>query len=338
MKQIIIILLSIVSSVQISAQTVGVSGAVTDATIDINQTTDLIINLDYTGAVTINPGELFINIGIPFQVAVGTASSFSGSLLNFFDSYNVSSDATGTTITASNSAAMQFNDAGMLSIPITGLTSTNGNTVNVSINVTPLAGGPPAANATNTTGFQVTSILPVEMSSFRGTQTDCGMVTLNWKTESEINNEGFFIERGVDGRNFEVLGFVTGKNEAAQYSYQDTDVKASWSKVYYRLQQKDFDGKFDYSNVLSIEHKCDLNVDARVFPNPTVNSLNVELTGLDEDVSATIVNSEGMVMKEVKIASGVTNKYDVSHLASGLYSLVLKIQGTPLRKQFIKID
>lgn len=48
--------------------------------------------------------------------------------------------------------------------------------------------------------FSVTDPLPVELSSFTASTIN-GKVTLNWKTETEVNNNGFEIERTITNTN-----------------------------------------------------------------------------------------------------------------------------------------
>ncbi|MDP2365469.1 MAG: hypothetical protein Q8M94_17080, partial [Ignavibacteria bacterium] len=95
-------------------------------------------------------------------------------------------------------------------------------------------------------------VIPVELTSFAAT-TDDRNVTLNWSTATELNNSGFQIERS-NGSAFENVGFVAGHGtttETQNYSYSDQNVNAgSYS---YRLKQIDFNGTFEYSNVIEVE-------------------------------------------------------------------------------------
>ena len=49
--------------------------------------------------------------------------------------------------------------------------------------------------------------LPVELSFFAGT-INGSQVELRWRTETEVNNSGFDIERSTDNSNWMAIGFV----------------------------------------------------------------------------------------------------------------------------------
>jgi hypothetical protein len=95
--------------------------------------------------------------------------------------------------------------------------------------------------------------LPVELVSFRGTATAQG-VQLTWQTATELNNAGFEVQRRSEkASEWQVLGFVRGAGttaEAQSYTFLD---KSASGKVQYRLKQIDFDGQFEYSNVIEVD-------------------------------------------------------------------------------------
>ena len=78
---------------------------------------------------------------------------------------------------------------------------------------------------------------------------------MNWRTETEVNNYGFDIERSSSllGTSWEIIGFVEGQdnsNSPGQYSPGDTELEQT-GLYYYRLQQIDNDGTFEYSYVVN---------------------------------------------------------------------------------------
>jgi len=98
--------------------------------------------------------------------------------------------------------------------------------------------------------------LPVELVEFIGRKTNDG-VLLSWKTASELNNSGFEVQRRSENRGtsteWQVLGFVRGNGtttEAQSYSFID---RTASGVVQYRLKQIDFDGQFEYSNVIEVD-------------------------------------------------------------------------------------
>ncbi|MFQ3608076.1 MAG: T9SS type A sorting domain-containing protein [Chloroherpetonaceae bacterium] len=93
--------------------------------------------------------------------------------------------------------------------------------------------------------------LPVELVSFTGEVRD-GAVHLAWRTASELNNAGFEVERKSQGGSWNTLGFVRGAGtttEAQSYTFVDNSASGT---VQYRLKQVDFDGQFEYSNIIEV--------------------------------------------------------------------------------------
>ncbi len=80
-------------------------------------------------------------------------------------------------------------------------------------------------------------------------------VTLIWKTDKEINNSGFEVERAVVRSHkleFSKIGFREGKgtvNTPTNYSFEDTKLQSG--KYKYRLKQIDYNGNFEYFDLSS---------------------------------------------------------------------------------------
>lgn len=94
--------------------------------------------------------------------------------------------------------------------------------------------------------------LPIELISFDASLNN-NNVDLYWATASEYNNDFFTIERSTDGLNWEHVTIVSGAGNSTQrldYYIQDSRPLSGIS--YYRLKQTDFDGAFEYSNIVSV--------------------------------------------------------------------------------------
>lgn len=95
--------------------------------------------------------------------------------------------------------------------------------------------------------------LPVTLTLFSGKRISNTANLLTWETEQELNNDGFTVERSDDSRIFSPLKFIQGKGSSAEKtSYSFNDNGAGPFKRYYRLAQKDYDGKVTYSSVVTI--------------------------------------------------------------------------------------
>ena len=118
-------------------------------------------------------------------------------------------------------------------------------------------------------GGSFPGFVPVELTSFTAS-TNGTDVTLSWITATELNNQGFEIERSKDQNQWQNIGFLKGNgttSEMKHYSYTDKDLKAG--TYYYRLKQIDFDGSFEYSSVVEAEVSIPIAYELmQNYPNP----------------------------------------------------------------------
>jgi hypothetical protein len=111
------------------------------------------------------------------------------------------------------------------------------------------------------------AVIPVELISFSATQqTDA--VRVHWRTATENNNRGWFVERrSIDGE-WNDIAFVDGYGTTStqqQYEFIDRDI--DMLETYdYRLRQIDFDGTTDYSPVYRVM-TAPIPMETRLLPN-----------------------------------------------------------------------
>lgn len=127
-----------------------------------------------------------------------------------------------------------------------------------------------AYNYSNGASDGVTA-LPVELSSFTASQENENII-LRWRTETEINNYGFEIERNppsIDA--WTKIGFVNGNgncNSPKEYCFIDEQTSLPGT-YHYKLKQIDFDGSFEYSNEVSVnKSNAGSFVLTQNYPNP----------------------------------------------------------------------
>lgn len=119
------------------------------------------------------------------------------------------------------------------------------------------------------TPFDPSLIIPVELVSFTAEELN-GKVHLNWTTATEKNNLGFEIEKSTDNSNWEKLGFVSGNGSttiASHYSFADGNITPGL--ISYRLKQLDYDGTFNYSEIVNVNVEVPLHFSLEQnYPNP----------------------------------------------------------------------
>jgi hypothetical protein len=198
------------------------------------------------------------------------------------------------------------------------------------------------------------SALPVELSSFSASVVG-NSVKLNWKTETEVNNYGFDVERNTplnplsrgeaEGRGvWEKIGFVNGNgnsNSPKSYSFTDTDVLSG--KYSYRLKQIDNDGQFEYSKTIEVDLGAPTKFElSQNYPNPFNPTTTIRFS-LPEasDVNLTLFNVLGQeiktLVKEFKESGVHTINFDASDLNSGIYIYRLEAGSQTLTRKMTLI-
>lgn len=172
---------------------------------------------------------------------------------------------------------------------------------------TNITGTVSVTNVTSFSPFTISSLdnnspLPVSWLSFSAERLDNISVILRWKTAQEKNNDHFEVERSEDGKEFMKIGEVQGAgNSSMILAYQFTDSEASTSqRLYYRIKQVDYDGKFEYSSIAIIYESEEAHVERwTVFPNPIAEGQSLTIKPVspeDEYVSIVIVSANGQTV------------------------------------------
>lgn len=90
---------------------------------------------------------------------------------------------------------------------------------------------------------------------------------LSWSTASENNNDYFNIEKTQDGVIFyNVTTIKGGGNSNIQnfYEYDDYELN-NYNIIYYRLKQTDYDGRFKYHDLVSVDNTKKIKIVVRVI-------------------------------------------------------------------------
>jgi len=176
-------------------------------------------------------------------------------------------------------------------------------------------------------------IVPVELTSFTANVVGTS-VDLNWTTATELNNQGFEIERSENNVSFEKIAFVPGfgtTTETKSYSYKDQSVNSG--NYYYRLMQIDYDGSFSYSDVVEVDVTLPTEFAlAQNYPNPFNPSTTIQFSlPVDAQVTISIYNLVGEKVAEAvngNFTAGLNRvTFNASLLTSGVYFYRLDANG-----------
>ena len=187
--------------------------------------------------------------------------------------------------------------------------------------------------STNYSGFNITFdgtseincfTLPISLLSFTGYAMGFENL-LNWRTASELNNDYFEIQKSSNGKDFITFGKINGagnSSETLEYSFID---RTPFSPTtYYRLNQNDYDGHHDYSNIIAIAN--DASDYFNVFPNPSLDgNINVSFSSYSQtEINVAIYTISGQEILTDKITDPQDfNQRTYQLPTKGIYTIVV---------------
>jgi hypothetical protein len=182
-----------------------------------------------------------------------------------------------------------------------------------------------------------TIALPVQLLEFNANQTNEGIL-LNWKTASEQNNKGFWVEASKNGIDFETIGFVEGKGNSNQLNTYSFIVNKGSNYQYFRLKQEDFDGKSTFSETTIIENNS-LKFGIEIYPNPFENEISIKFkqSGNYDVLVYDLLGNE--VIKSTHIISenkSLVNINGFEFLKSGVFIIQVKNEEIVYKEIIIK--
>jgi len=168
-------------------------------------------------------------------------------------------------------------------------------------------------------------VIPVELISFSAVPNGADL-ELNWTTATEINNQGFDVERMSVGGVFEKVGYVPGFGTTTEpKSYSFIDSKIGSGNYSYRLKQTDFDGSFSFSNTIEVEIAAPSSFALEQnYPNPfnPITTIRFSIP-VETEVHLNVYNTLGQEVAEIingRLKEGYHEvEFDAGSLTSGIY-------------------
>ncbi len=170
-----------------------------------------------------------------------------------------------------------------------------------------------------------TNPLPVALLYFTA-KAENNTTKLSWATASETNNNGFEVERSIDGINFEYVTTINAYgsgNSTNKQTYTTNDENPYKGVSYYRLKQVDNDGAYEYSNIESVEFKTAKGF-INFYPNPATNVLQFSASTDYSNATIKLINALGEIVVTQSTTSTTTGSINISNLASGMYHIVVE--------------
>ncbi|MCF8428493.1 MAG: T9SS type A sorting domain-containing protein [Bacteroidia bacterium] len=194
------------------------------------------------------------------------------------------------------------------------------------------------------TGTDNNNPLPVKLLKLNARLVKTN-VDINWRTGEEINNKGFDVERSINGKTFEKIGFVKGvgnSNLVNNYHLIDENAfeKTTVTTLFYRLKQIDFNGASSYSNAVIVKKDAGNSEPVFVYPNPFKEKLNIDFIATAKgEITIQMIDISGKIIENKKVETIPGNNsilFETNHLVSGVYMMHIVGEGINKTLKLVK--
>ncbi|MEP6674104.1 MAG: PQQ-dependent sugar dehydrogenase [Ferruginibacter sp.] len=176
-----------------------------------------------------------------------------------------------------------------------------------------------------------TTTVPLRLVSFSG-GLNRNNINLTWQTQNEINSKDFIIEYSTDGQHFQSIGTVTAKNSAGNNNYYFVHPTAFAASNFYRLQIRDMDGSYFYSEIIKINTKPS----GLSYVYPTIIENNMIHVFPDAGMNALeLYTSQGQMVFKQTLNGSSYKEIPVSNFAKGIYFIKLKSGSSSVTEKII---
>ena len=172
-----------------------------------------------------------------------------------------------------------------------------------------------------------TGTLPVTWLGVQA-QWQNAQAKISWQITNQQNVKDYTVQQSSDGITYTDACLV---NAGSNTNYSCTVVANNNVKNYYRVLQKDIDGKTNYSNVVILNAISTISIS--VYPNPAKEKLYVN--GLRNWCTAVIIDANGKIIDRLSINT-TSNYFNISQLAKGIYFISIKENDIEQTIKFIK--
>lgn len=180
-------------------------------------------------------------------------------------------------------------------------------------------------------------VMPVTLVGIEARESEPGNVLVQWKTSYESASSGFEIQRSVNAKSFEAVGFVASSNEGVamnEYEFTDKLPALNAGNIYYRLKSIDLDGTFAYSTIVDVRLSKESIQSFAVWPIPAERGSELTLRGSSPVTSLRLYDLQGREVATNLMQRYSGEKLQLGNVGNGTY--LLRINNTQTIKVLIK--
>lgn len=186
------------------------------------------------------------------------------------------------------------------------------------------------------------AVLPIEFKKFYGQRVQ-QVNKLFWETSLEENMVSYSLQRSTDAENFTEIATIPAKNQAALYSYDDTETKPG-ALYYYKVVSNEKNGGHKSTNVIPLGSNVNEVMISGIYPNPVQSDFVMSLDSrVDTELEVKIYDLVGKLVKSFTRNSAIGIQrlnFSVPELASGSYMIEVTSADKQVitQQKLIKVD
>jgi hypothetical protein len=184
--------------------------------------------------------------------------------------------------------------------------------------------------------------LPVNVFDFGVNHKD-GVATLKWSASNEQGFDRYEIQRSVNGTDFSRVADVNAAgviSSSINYAYADDIKSVNGSVVFYRLKLIEADGKFSFSNTVSLR-KGSFGGKINISPNPASSNVVIRFKADQSGVADLIIadiTGRVVLQRKAQFQGGDNNISvpEISTLTDGVYTVKIVYGNETVQERLVK--
>lgn len=175
--------------------------------------------------------------------------------------------------------------------------------------------------------------LPVTWLSFNASATNPNHVQLDWSTASENNSDYYVIQRSSDANNWEEVDRVVAVgNSNVITNYQATDNHPYIGKSYYRLQQFDFNGEYNFSEIITLNNQPENGI---YINYESVSSSFVVQAMEGQNGHVIVTDQAGRLIRSAEFHQSNLCSVNMENVIEGIYFVIVETAEHKEVKKFL---
>jgi|GEM_PF-6629610 len=180
-----------------------------------------------------------------------------------------------------------------------------------------LVGNYYANSATGTFPMSIFTPLRIKLDKIEAANIGSNRNRISWNSLEESAGDYYELERSADGKSFEKIAVVQGKNKAGSYAI--TDENALGGMNYYRLKMLDQTKNYSYSKTVQAYVAETDKFTVMASPNPAGETLKIMIYGtVGSNAHLKIMDVTGKLIKTLAVVQN-EESIDLKNMSKGVY-------------------